>query len=306
MKAFSKKPKQSADRPDRRLTNETATERSGMQFRRNQTLVNKRQLSDGSDLSSRDHVHHLTTKRRKAGLIFTVSVAVVVALAVLLSQFIATVNFANISTDTVKSFSSNESKYQQAVISYFGVHPVERLKFMLDNEALSEYVTSLYSEVESVELAESSGYIDVTFDIKFRQAVAEWNIGDSHHYVDGSGVVFDVNYFAEPSVTIVDDSGIEAQQGQAIASTRLLGFVGQVVSLSSERGYTVQEATLPEGTTRRLDIKLDGIQPVIRFTTDREAGEQVSDMSTVLAYMQSRGMSASYIDVRVSERVVYK
>jgi len=90
-----------------------------------------------------------------------------------------------------------------------------------------------------------------------------------------------------------------------VASARLLSFVGRVVALAGESSYQVTEAILPSGTTRQLEIRLKDVGPLVKLSIDRGAGEQVEDMVRVLRYMSSRGVGATYVDVRVSGRAVY-
>jgi hypothetical protein len=118
--------------------------------------------------------------------------------------------------------------------------------------------------------------------------------------------VFEKNYYETPSVQIIDESGISPEQGSAVASARLLSFVGKVVAQAEEGNYQVTEAILPVGTTRQLEIRLKDVQPLIKLSIDRGAGEQVEDMIRVLRYLNSKGLSPSYVDVRVTGRAVYQ
>ena len=91
-----------------------------------------------------------------------------------------------------------------------------------------------------------------------------------------------------------------------MASSKLLGFLGRVVDQVKGRGYTVSEARLPADTTRRVDIKLEGGETVIRLSTDRGVGVQIEDMEHALQYFSERGLKPQYIDVRVAGRAAYK
>ena len=82
--------------------------------------------------------------------------------------------------------------------------------------------------------------------------------------------------------------------------------MGKVVSQAQSRGYTVTQAILPAGMTRELDIQLKDISTRVKLSTDRGAGEQVEDMARSIVYLQGRGVSPEYIDVRVSGRATYK
>jgi hypothetical protein len=104
---------------------------------------------------------------------------------------------------------------------------------------------------------------------------------------------------------VIDNSGVKTEQGKAIASSRLLSFVGQVVALSSQKGVSVTQVEIPAQSTRQVYIHGEGI-PVMRMTIDKGVGEQVNDMAAALQYFKERGETPSYIDVRVPSRAFYK
>lgn len=279
-------------------------QRTGNQYRRNQTLRSPRRDDDVA--SPRRRMHHLTIQRRKIGSVFLITLAVIIFLTILLTQLTAQISIAGTSVKTTKPFTDVETEYIEAVNSYYGIHPAERLRFLLNDGALSAYVGALYPEVKSLEIAGVKNAVETQFSIRFREPVAGWIIQGKQYYVDSDGVVFERNYFEVPLVQIVDESGVTPEEGTAVASGRLLGFVGKVVALSEGRGYTAIKAVLPAETTRRLDVTFEGIRPVVRFSIDRGAGEQVSDMAQSLQYLTTRGTQVEYIDVRVSGRTVYR
>ncbi len=274
------------------------------QFRRNQTLSGVRR--DADEASPRHKVHHLTMKRRKVGGIFFVVMAVVILMVIILTQLTAQVKLVGTSSQTVTSFDSYRDDYKEAINSYFGVNPAQRLRFLLNENDLSIYVSNQYPEVSSLKITGVSNAVESEFTVKFREPVAGWEIDGVQYYVDTEGVVFERNFYPKPSVKIVDESSAGSEEGTVVASKRLLGFVGRVVSLSEGRGYTVTKVVLPRDTTRRLDVSLKNVRPVVRFAVDRAVGEQVSDMTRSLDYLKSHGIRPSYLDVRVSGRVVYR
>jgi len=276
------------------------------QFRRNKTLSGVSSRRPQTEESPRHHVHHLTIRRRKVGGVFLASFFSVVVLGLLLTQFTAQVALVGTSSQTVQSIDAQKDAYKEVIQTYFGINPAERLRFLLNEVALTDYVSSFHPEVSRVEISQSTAMIETTFSIAFREPVAGWRIRDTQSYVDSQGVVFSKNYFGTPPVQIVDQSGINPEQGTPVASTRLLGFVGRVVALSKGRGYTAVEVILPADTTRRLDVKFKSVGPAVRFSVDRGAGEQVDDMVPSLQYISERGLKPSYVDVRVAGRTVYR
>lgn len=276
--------------------------RSGTQYRRNQTLsgVKRPSMAD----TPRGKAHHLTVQRRKIGGLFAVVVTAVILLALLISQLMAQVTVSS-STEQLSAPFTGEN-YEKAINEYLGLHPAERLRFALNETALSEYVSALLPEVKSVKVSGVKDIVDTQFAVTFRKPVAGWQINGNQSYVDSNGVVFETNYYSVPEVQIVDESGISPEEGDTVAGSRLLGFLGRVVAQAGERGYVVTQAILPAAMTRELDIQLKDIPTRVKLSTDRGAGEQVEDMTRSLVYLKSKGINPGYIDVRVSGRAAYK
>jgi len=303
MISFGQK-KPSKDVPRRRRADDTTVEqpRSSTQYRRNQTLsgVSRTSMAD----TPRGQAHQLTVQRRKVGGIFAVVLTVVILLAILVSQLMAQVT-VNLSTKQLSTSFKGES-YEKAVNSYLGLHPAERLRFVLNEEALSTYVAAALPEVKSIKVSGVKDIVDTEFAVTFRQPVAGWQINGNQFYVDDAGIVFETNYYDAPTVQIVDESGVSPEEGATVAGSRLLGFLGKVVAQAGEGGYVVSQAILPAGMTRELDIQLQNVSTRVKLSTDRGAGEQVEDMSRALLYLKNKNMSPEYIDVRVSGRAAYK
>ena len=302
MISFGQK-KPSKDVPRRRRADDTTVEqpRSSTQYRRNQTLsgVSRTSMAD----TPRGQAHQLTVQRRKVGGIFAVVLTVVVLLAILVSQLMAQVT-VNLSTKQLSTSFKGES-YEKAVNSYLGLHPAERLRFALNEDALSTYVAAALPEVKSIKVSGVKDIVDTEFAVTFRQPVAGWQINGNQFYVDDAGIVFETNYYDAPTVQIVDESGVSPEEGATVAGSRLLGFLGKVVAQAGEGGYVVSQAILPAGMTRELDIQLQNVPTRVKLSTDRGAGEQVEDMSRALIYLKNKNMSPEYIDVRVSGRAAY-
>lgn len=272
------------------------------QFRRNQTLSGVRR-PESEPVSERARMHHLARRRRHAGAVLTLVLTIIVVLGVLLTQFTGNVVVAGSSAALNRTI--QPAKYEKVINDYLGIHPVERLRFALNEDALSDYVSSVLPEVSHVKLTSTDSIVQSNFTLTLRKPIAGWQINGHQYYVDASGVVFENNYYETPTVQIVDQSGVSPEQGTIVASARLLSFVGRVVALAGQGSYTVTQAILPSGTTRELDVQLKDVAPRVKLSIDRGAGEQVEDMIRSLTYLQSQGKTAQYIDVRVSGRVVY-
>lgn len=299
----SKKPNN--DTPRRRRPDVVDTpepSRSGNQYRRNLTLsgVKRTPMAD----TPRGKVHHLTIQRRKIGSLFALALGAVILLALLLSQLMAQVSVTSSTKQLSSAFKSEN--YEKALNTYLGLHPAERLRFALNETALSDFVSASLPEVESVKVSGVKDVIDTQFAVTFRKPVAGWQINGNQYYVDANGVVFETNYYDTPKVQIVDESGIRPEEGATVAGSRLLGFLGRVVAQAEGRGYTVTQAILPAAMTRELDIQLKDVSTRIKLSTDRGAGEQVEDMTRALVHLKNKGVTPEYIDVRVSGRAAYK
>lgn len=307
--------KKNKNKPRRRLSerkdNNTLTN-NGSNFRRSKTLTSGRtRLASSTSprkqtkISSRIKTHDLTTKRRRAFLLFLGVIAVIIVVWALLFNF-ASQPIVIISNDnTIKMVESK--KYENVIQEYLNYHPVSRLSFVLSSTDLTDYVSDKLPEVKKITKAGSNGIGEAKFNLVLRESLAGWRMDDKQYYVDEDGVQFETNYFAEPEVQIVDESGVSFSDSSsgAIASRRFLSFVGRVVSLSKQAGYTVVKAILPNHTTRQLNINLQGRGCVIKLSIDRPAGEQVEDMATALRYFDQHNLTPGYIDVRVSERAFF-
>lgn len=280
-------------------------------FRRNRTLTgttsnNLDSTNTNTDLKSpRVHSHNLTIQRRRIASIFFVVLLSIILIWTLVSQLIASVSV--VVPDTTISKSVDASKYEKIIQEYLDINPMSRLSFLLDQSALTEYVSNKMPEVSQVALRDTISIGKVNFAVTMRNPVAGWQINKRQYYVDSQGIPFEINYYPSAVVQIVDNSGISMQTGTtAIASKRFLSFVGRVVYLSKQNGYTVTQAALPANTTRELEIRLKECSYFVRLSIDRPAGEQVENMVQAIRYFTNHGQVPAYIDVRVSGKAFYK
>lgn len=318
MSLFSKKAPKS-DVPRRRQVahqgesrREIAAERqqdASNTFRRNRTLTGSASPrvstvnEPNADLRSpRTQVHHLAHQRRKLGSLFMMVFLAAGLIAILLYEFTAQPVVR--SSDTAVTIDAD--RYSQVIDDYLGRRPVERLRFALDNTRLTEFVHRELPEVASVRIDGFTAFGQSSFDVTVRKPIAGWLIGDRQYYVDATGVPFQKNYFPSPTVNVVDDSGIQQTAGTAIASSRFLNFVGRTVSAAAEKGFVIEQAIIPVGTTRQLELKIKDRATTIKLSLDRSIGEQVEDMQRAVAWFDQRSQAPEYIDVRVSGKAFYR
>lgn len=289
---------------------ETSSTENRYTFRRNRTLTG----SLSSDVASvnehhaelkstRVHAHHLRRHRKHAGLALFGVIAVVAALAYLIYQSIGSVVLTTAVAKPV-----DQQLYTSKIIDYLNRYPSERFRFSLNSASLTTYLQNHDApEVLSVSAdASYAGFGKSSIHLTFREPVVVWQTGGSRLYVDSNGVAFTRNYFGEPAVQVVDQTGIQATNNQVLVSNRFLGFIGLVVGRMSTYGYKVTDIILPANTTRQVEIKCATVSYPIKFSIDRAVGEQAEDATRAITYLASHGIRVSYLDVRVSNRAFYQ
>lgn len=299
------------DIPRRRLTEVDKPNKFVLSnvFNRNRTLIgstsnNLDNINNRSTLESpRTKTHHLALKRRKVLNILFILILCMIILWILISNFTAKVTISLSDVNISKQVKSLD--YEKIIQDYFNNNPIGRFSFFLDQTALNAYVSSKMPEVLNVKQKDMLSIGETNFRIEMRMPVAGWKIDSKQYYVDSLGVTFEENYFSEPNVQIIDNSGISMQAGAVSVSNRFLSFVGHVVSQSKLSGYTVVQAILPAGKTRELEIKIEEGDYLVKLSIDRPAGEQIEDMDNAIWYFKNNNQNPSYIDVRVSGKAFY-
>lgn len=282
-------------------------------FRRNSTITGSRSSAvrsagelEGQLQSPRTRTHHLRRRQRSLSAMFAVSMLVAVGLVVVIHQFTAGVSvsiYGQISTATYNS----QVDYRDIIQQYLNRRPVERVRALLNVSNLTGYMQqSGYSEVEAVESVVPDGFGVTHIKLKVREPVASWTIDGKKRYVDRNGTIFSVNYYPEPSVKIVDQSGVDVDAtGSSVTSSRFLAFVGQVVGMLRDSELDVRQVVIPASGTRQVEFVL-GNKDTIKMTVDRSAGEQAEDARIAWHYLMGKRQAVRYIDVRVSGQAFYR
>lgn len=269
-------------------------------YRRNRTMTNR---STVPEVTERARVNYLRSVRRKIGFIFIVVILCMIIIAIATSQFSSSVKVVTSQPDLVNSLDSE--KYETLFDAYYKKHPLERFRFLTNYPRL---VTSLQQAAPEIEAVEPAGieHIGVSrYELVARRPVASWVVDDKRYYVDADGVTFTHNYYQEPTVSVVDNSGAHVVQGSAIASSRLLSFVGRVISLSSNEGLAITSIEIPTQSMRQLNLKGKGL-PTVRVTIDRGVEAQVGDMAAAVRHLKKTGHTPKYVDVRVRGKAFYR
>jgi hypothetical protein len=276
-------------------------------FRRNRTLTgsSSSQIASVSETkaqfkSPRVHAHELMKKRRRLGTLLSMTLLSAAGIYLLILQFTAGVV---VHADGIAS--TLDSSYEKTIQDYLNSRPIERLRFLMNQNDFNVYVKSKLPEVAYAKIKDNAGFGKSRIEIAMREPLAGWSIQGKQQYVDASGTAFARNYFPAPSVQIVDNSGIRPENGQ-IASNRFLGFVGRAVGLAKAQGFAVTQVAIPTATTHQIELRLNGIGYPVKLSVDRPVGEQIEDMVRSIHWFQQKGQAPQYIDVRVSGKAFYR
>jgi hypothetical protein len=280
-------------------------------FRRNRTLTGS--LSSGvasagehrAELkSSRVQHHELRRHRRKLLGVLAATFLAIGVLGFLIYQSIVEIKVGSVGTTSV----IDSELYEQKIQDYLSERPLERFRFSFNKNGLIDYLEQNDApEAGSVAGELGFGGFGVTdITLEFRRPAVVWNTGSSRLYVDKSGNAFRRNYFDEPMVSVIDKSGVQAQNNQVIASSRFLAFMGKIIGQIQANGFEVSEISLPADTTRQIELRIAGISYPVKLSTDRPAGEQAEDAARAVRYLSANGIGAAYLDVRVSGKAYYK
>ena len=282
-------------------------------FRRSRTITGSSASSvraateeRGQLRSSRLQEHDLRRHRRKLLLYLFSCIIFVGLLGALLLQYngddvMISTNSAEASTKAI-----DVERYQAVVAEYYGAHPLEHFRFALNPTTFAEHLRAKAPEVADASVASGQGLLRGEVTLTFRKPVVSWTIQGQKYYVDANGEAFQVNYYAEPSVTVVDESGIDPKTG-VIASGRFLRFMGRLITLVDQSGVTtVSGVVIPRGVTREIDLRLSGVGYPFKTNLDRDPAAQAADVINAYKYFTARNIAPQYVDVRVSSKAFYR
>jgi len=273
---------------------------------RSQNIVSANE-NEAQLASPRSQLHALKKQRRSIGkrlMIFALGATLIL---LTITQLITGID-VSLYGQVGAMKPEQKERYRKVIDSYLEANPLQRLRFLFDNKLATDYMrTNGLAEVYAINSIVGSGFDDTMFVVKPREPVASWTIENEPYFVDTNGIIFSENYYASPSVKIVDESGLakDKKTQQAVTSQRFLAFVGRAVALFDKQNITIQAVTIPSGTARQVDLIVkDG--PRLKFTIDRPVGEQAEDAIRSVVFLRNENRSAQYIDVRVSRRAYYK
>ena len=298
----------------RRAATDDSSSSSSALFRRNRTLTGSLISSvpspneqSASLQSPRVQTHNLKRKRRSIRLALLSALALIAALSWLLVQIIVVPKVQIVGTDDNNTLAQAATRdYTAAIQDYLSDNPLERLTININPRNLNRIIQSRFPEVASVSPPAKVSLWTATFAVNLRSPVVYWQSGNTKAYVDNAGIVFDRNVLGGSVIAVEDQTGISADAGNSVISSRFLQFIGKAVGYFKENNLIVTKIALPADTTRQLLISLDGVGYTIKMTVDRPAAGQVEDAIRAVSYLSGRGIAAKYVDVRVSRRAFYR
>lgn len=201
----------------------------------------------------------------------------------------------------------NKAAYLETINSYFGTRPLERFGFATNADSMQDYLKRQHTEIKTVTMNRAWYGGQVSFTFYFREPLLTWATGGKKYYVDSQGFAFDYNHFAEPDVSVTDQSGISPEVGGgAVASGRFMSFLGRTVGAINQYGKGRVESIILPASTRQVDLKLEGRPTLIKTHIDRDPLEQAEDIANAFTYFDKQGSVPEYIDVRVSGKAFYR
>lgn len=282
-------------------------------FRRSRTITGSaadtvKAASEGRGQlqSSRLHEHSLRKHRRKLGAYLLVSLAVCGALWYVVSSYVG--GSVAVGTLTTQPLGQplDGAQYQALVHRYFEDRPFERFRFALNEQTFANFLRVNATEVSDARLEKGSQIGDADLALSLREPVVAWTIKNQQYFVDAGGNAFTTNYFAAPSVVVTDKSGISSEAG-VVTSTKLLRFIGRVITIVNASDLSPVEAVeLPTSSTREVNFKLKGREYIVKAHLDRDPAGQAADIVNAVRYVDAKQLNPEYLDVRVSSKAFYR
>lgn len=253
---------------------------------------------------ARHSAHELKGHRRRLVRILIACLVIVGGLGFLLSQL--TAGFSTISYSPAVLTNPDAAAIKAVTNDYYASRPLERLRFLLQEKTLGQYLASRIPEIQGVQAVTASGLGTSSLALTMRTPVASWKIAGKTVFVDSSGQSFTHNYYATPAVEVDDQTGATTPSS-AVASSSMIRYIGQLIAALQANGTgTVTKVVLPAGMIRELDVYLQGRGYRVKVQLDRDVAAQAADVKAALAYIDAHGGASQYVDVRVAGKAFYK
>lgn len=287
----------------------------GGDFRRNNFVISSSQR----ELASRQQSvtqRQLDRKKSIARHRVRVQIAIAVAVVAILLTFIRmSPTDININSNASSKMSDEQrTTYINAIQRLYNDHTLLRQYWLLDHQLFNQDLLQQYPEIEHISLSTSVPFSSMlTADIRFRKAVFMWHdASGATQYVDSNGVLFTKNLDASIDtsklVVIEDQSGSVSEPGKFVLTKNAVKQIGQAHTVLPQlfSGKSIAKAIIPKAT-REVQIQIEGVPYVIKFSTERSLDEQVGELRVLLNYMKQQSIVPSiYIDLRVPNKAFYK
>jgi len=232
--------------------------------------------------------------RQKRRQIVGVSLLIFILLVVFAFSQLS-INVASVEYNDSTVSKEQDDDYLAAANQYLTEHPSQRFAWARRNSSLTEFMQKMHPEIADVQIR--GGFGAGKLYIEIRQAVAVWKTQSASSFVDKEGVVFDRNYFRDPSIVIEDRSG------SGVVSQRFLQFIGKIIAGIKSSGIgEVDKVVIPVGAIRYVEINITDKSYSIKIQTDRDDSSQVADIVNMIKYLDKNNITPNYIDVRVKNR----
>jgi cell division septal protein FtsQ len=252
--------------------------------------------------TDRQKERNLRAWRRKLSGVLLIIILICGLGILALTQFSGSFVSINSNVPTIKA--SDADRYKNIVDEYLSSNPFERFSFARRNDNLLNFVAEQAPEVKDAKVSQA-GMLLGKLQLEFREPVAMWKVANKTSYVDAEGVVFSQNYFATPQVAITDNSGA-AVNGDAVASSRFLGFIGQVTAELEKNNNAVERVVIPTGAIRYVEFYLNGRKYPFKAQIDRDATRQATDILAMVKYLDAKKIIPAYVDCRVAGKGYWK
>ena len=242
----------------------------------------------------------MQNRKRKLTMMFVCLMTIVVIGIVGLFQYLGVITNVN-STQNLGQI--DKSKYISVADIYFREHPIERFSFTLNNQNFSAFMSKNIKEIETADINNRS-FLSGELNIKVREPVAIWHSGGNKQFIDGNGVVFDVNSMSDPDIVIEDNTiGVNS-----VLPVKFLRFIGQVISgIESDRAEKVERVVVSNKSIRSVEFLLENRPYPIKAQIDRDIKSQVNDILNMIKYLDERKIVPSgYIDARVESKAYWR
>jgi hypothetical protein len=242
------------------------------------------------------HKRQLRHKRVNGFLLFCLTSSLLAVL--IISQLFFNAIYISFNEDTDQVIKSPDfTRLADLAKDYLNDHPLQRVSFLLDQNSLKQYIQTKMPEISDLRL-QKANLFSSSLSISLRHPIARYGA----EFVDASGVVFSNNFYKDPALNIVDNSGAAAGG----LSGKFLSFVGQVIKELDKKVLVTDSVVVPSGAMRYVEFRLQGVPYPFKAQIDRDPVGQANDISRMKEYLTEKSITPGYVDVRVEGKGYYR